>query len=186
MKNLNVTNAESRWRINLISQLIHWFKYTISLNSRRVVEVKIEMVQDAGYNKLMSNKMINPEALFDSRQFGFSQIVTTEGKKTVYMSGQVGWDENQQIVGPGDLGVQMAQAIRNIETGLKAAGATLADVVLLRLYIVASEIENSGVIKDVLKEFFPGDNPPASTWLYIHSLANEDFLIEVEPVAVLS
>ena len=133
----------------------------------------------------MANKMINPEALFDSRQFGFSQIVVTEGKQTIYMSGQVGWDGHQEIVGKGDLGKQMSQAIRNIETGLRAAGAKLEDVVLLRLYIVSSEFENSSVIKDVLKSFFPDNNPPATTWLYIQSLANEDFLIEVEPVAVV-
>lgn len=129
--------------------------------------------------------MLNPETIFDSRQFGFSQIVVTEGKKTIYMSGQIGWDENQVIVGPGDLGTQMTQALRNIETGLQLAGATLTDVVLLRIYVVRSEFENSGVIKDVLKTFFPGDSPPVSTWLFIDSLANKDFLIEIEPVAVV-
>ena len=37
----------------------------------------------------MPKEIINPPELFDSLQYGFSQIVTSSGGKTVYLSGQV-------------------------------------------------------------------------------------------------
>lgn len=42
----------------------------------------------------MAKTSLNPESLFDSRQLGFSQIVVAEGR-TIYWSGLVAWDENQ-------------------------------------------------------------------------------------------
>jgi len=63
----------------------------------------------------MPKEQINPPELFPSLQYGFSQIVTTTGGKTIYLSGQVAWDENEQIVGPNDLGSQIRQAIVEIE-----------------------------------------------------------------------
>ena len=68
----------------------------------------------------MPKEYLNPKELFPSLQYGFSQIVTSTGGKTVYLSGQVGWDEQQQIVGPGDLRAQTWQTFRNIETAMKA------------------------------------------------------------------
>lgn len=40
-------------------------------------------------------------------------------------------------------------------------------------------------IADGLKEFFPGDSPPATTWIGVSSLAVKEFLIEIEAIAVL-
>jgi enamine deaminase RidA (YjgF/YER057c/UK114 family) len=54
----------------------------------------------------MPKEYINPPQLFPSLQYGFSQIVSAIGGKTVYISGQVAWDEQQMIVGPGDLRTQ--------------------------------------------------------------------------------
>lgn len=133
----------------------------------------------------MSVEMINPKELFDSRQYGFSQIAIASGQKFIYLSGQVGWDKNQQVVGEGDLRAQTWQALENIRTGLTHAGATLANIVSMRIYIVYSEMKNSGAVTEGLLHFFPGDNPPPTTWIGVPGLANKDFLIEIEPVAVL-
>ncbi len=64
----------------------------------------------------MPKAYANPSTLFDSQQYGFSQIVTTREGMTVYLSGQVGWDAQQQIVGKDDLGKQTQWALHNIET----------------------------------------------------------------------
>jgi hypothetical protein len=51
----------------------------------------------------MSKTYLNPQALFSSQQYGFSQGVAALGKTTVYVSGQVGWNAIQQITDPADL-----------------------------------------------------------------------------------
>ena len=129
---------------------------------------------------------INPPSLFPSLQNGFSQIVTAQGGKTVYISGQTAWDANKQTVGGMDLGGQTRQALRNVRTAVEAVGGTMADVVSLRIYVVNYKPEDAGVVGEALREFFPADAPPTSTWLGVTSLAVRDFLIEVEAIAVVS
>lgn len=133
----------------------------------------------------MPKETLNPEELFPSRPYGFSQIVATRGGRTVYISGQVGWTADRKMTGAGDLREQTWQAMRNIETAVKAAGGTLSDVVSMRIYIVASQLSESYVISEALRTFFPGDEPPATTWIAVPALANEEFLVEIEPVAVI-
>jgi 2-iminobutanoate/2-iminopropanoate deaminase len=128
----------------------------------------------------MPKEYLNPKELFPSLQYGFSQIVVTQGGQTVYLSGQVAWDAEQQIVGVDDLGAQTRQTLRNIETAMKAAGGALTDVVSLRIYIVKEKLAEMHHISATLKEFFPEDQAPTTTWIGVHALANRDFLIEIE------
>lgn len=128
---------------------------------------------------------LNPDTLFPSIAIGFSQGVATQGGKTVYLSGQTAWDTNKQIVGGTDLGEQTRQALRNVRLGVETAGGSLADVVSLRIYIVNPKPGDMGLVGEALREFFPADKPPASTWIGVSSLAVEDFLIEIEAIAVI-
>lgn len=133
----------------------------------------------------MAKTAHNPDSLFDSRQYGFSQIVVAQGQQTVYFSGQVAWDENQNIVGAGDLAAQVSQTLRNVETAVTTAGGTLADIVALRIYIVHEWMGKTASVTAGLKQFFPGDHPPTATWIGVQSLARPEFLIEIEGTAVL-
>jgi 2-iminobutanoate/2-iminopropanoate deaminase len=132
----------------------------------------------------MTKHHLSPPTLFDSRQYGFSQVITTRGGTTVYIAGQVAWDETGAIVGAGDLRQQTWKAFENVAAAVAAAGGTLADVVSLRIYVVAAAMAERRVIREALLHFFP-DNPPTSTWIAVPALANEGFLVEVEPIAVL-
>lgn len=132
----------------------------------------------------MSKNSLNPDTLFNSLQYGFSQIVVTQGSRTVYFSGQVAWDENENIIGENDLRAQVWQSLRNVETAVTTAGATLNDIVALRLYIVQSWMDKTAPVSEGLKEFFP-DNPPATTWIGVYGLARPEFLIEIEGTAVI-
>lgn len=133
----------------------------------------------------MPKEHINPKTLFPSVQHGFSQIVASQGGKTVYISGQTAWDAEKRIVGGMNLGEQTRQALRNIRTAVEAAGATLADVVSVRVYVVNYKPADAGPVGEAFREFFPGECPPASTLIGVSSLAVEDFLIEIEAIAVV-
>lgn len=132
----------------------------------------------------MTKTTFNPDDLFDSVQFGFSQVVVAEGRRTVYFSGQVAWDAQMQIVGENDLRAQVWQSLRNVETAVTAAGATLNDIVALRIYIVQAWMDRTAPVSEGLKAFFP-DDPPATTWIGVVGLARPEFLVEIEGTAVV-
>jgi len=134
---------------------------------------------------MTSRSLIVPAGLFDSRQYGFAQVtvVPTPFGRAVHVSGQVAWDADQKIVGPGDIGRQLEQSLDNLAAALASAGATLDQVGALRLYIRQSHMSEGKAISAALKAAF-GDNPPCSTWIGVTSLADDDFLIEVEPSPV--
>jgi len=43
-------------------------------------------------------KYINPLTLFSGVEYGFSQAIATQGKTTIYLSGQVAWDVQKKVV----------------------------------------------------------------------------------------
>ena len=132
----------------------------------------------------MPKEHLNPPSLYPSEQYGFSQIVTATPGKMVFLSGQVAWDPQQELIGRDDLKAQAIHALRNVEKGLDAAGATLANVVSLRLYIVDYASQKAPQITEALKAVF-GEAPlPACTWIGVAALADEGFLIEIEATAV--
>src|SRR5262249_1357415 len=133
----------------------------------------------------MPKKYINPDSLFPSLGYGFSQIVAASGRTTIYISGQTAWDNNKQIVGGKDLAQQARQALRNVQTAIEAAGGTLADIVSLRIYLVDYKREQAETVGRALREFFPEERRPTSTWIGVSALAVPDFLIEIEATGVL-
>jgi 2-iminobutanoate/2-iminopropanoate deaminase len=132
----------------------------------------------------MPKEYINPDNLFPSLQYGFSQIVVATGKKMVFISGQTAWDEQKNIVGKDSVLEQARQAFRNLEKAMESTGGTLKDVVALRIYVVDYQAECGTAVGTALREVFSA-NPPASTWIGISALADPEFLIEIEATAVL-
>ena len=101
----------------------------------------------------------------------------------VYVSGQVAWDAEQKIVGAGDIGRQLEKSLENLAVALESVGASLDQVGAPRLYIKQSHMHEGEAISGALRAMF-GDNPPCSTWIGVSSLADDDFLVEVEPSPV--
>jgi len=68
---------------------------------------------------------------------------------------------------------------------IKAAGGTLENIVMLRIYKVNYQKEDGPIISQILKNNFGPENPPASTWVSVEGLANEGFMIEIEGQGVV-
>ena len=133
----------------------------------------------------MTKKCVHPDFLFESvKRWGFSQIVTSEGGKIVWLSGQTPWDVNEQPQGK-TRREQMSKCVANIKRAVEEVGGSLDDVVSLRLYMPNYKHSEWEEIAAGLKEGFPGPNPPATTWIGISSLA-ADFMIEIEAFAVIN
>ena len=133
----------------------------------------------------MSRSVHVPAGIFDSRPYGFAQvaIVPTPFGNAVHVSGQVAWDTDQNIVGAGDIGRQLEKSLENLAVALQSVGAKLDQVGALRLYIKQSHMHEGKVISGALKAMF-GDKPPCSTWIGVACLADDEFLVEVEPSPV--
>lgn len=133
----------------------------------------------------MPKTYLNPAELFQSQQYGFSQIVKVSGGTTVYFSGQVGWDEQQSLTGGGDLVAQTQRTFENLHKAVQVAGGQMRDIVSLRIYVVNYRREEGGIISECLLKFFPAEALPVTTWIGVQSLARPELLIEIEAVAVL-
>ena len=133
----------------------------------------------------MPKEYVNPNSLFPSLPYGFSQVVIATGRKMVFVSGQTAWDIRKNIVGGDSVLEQARQAFRNLEKAMDAAGGTLKDIVALRIYVVDYQAESGTAVGTALREFFSPENPPANTWIGVSALAVPEFLIEIEATAVL-
>jgi enamine deaminase RidA (YjgF/YER057c/UK114 family) len=134
----------------------------------------------------MSEKQfIQPSDTFDSKRFGFTQVVTSPPGKLVFVSGQVALDRDLKLVGGGDVAAQAEQALRNLGSSLRAAGASPSDITMLRAYIVDYRPEFGAQLAPHFERFFEG-RPPASTQIGVQALAAPGLLIEIEAIAVIA
>lgn len=134
----------------------------------------------------MTRLAINPDTLYASTPFGFSHAVEQQPGRTLHLAGQVAWDSQYTLVGAGDVIAQTRQALANLKLVLAAAGATPADVVRLRTYIVNHTPEKLGEICAEIAAFYGDAAPAANTVIGVQALALPDFLIEIEATAALA
>ncbi len=126
-------------------------------------------------------RFINPPTL--AAPPGYSHVVEVRGGRTVYVAGQVALDRRGDLVGAGDVAVQAHQVFENLHLALAAAGANFRHVVKLTTFVVdlATALPAFRAARDAVITA----PPPASTLVEVRRLFRDEFLIEVEAVAVL-
>ncbi|MGH2616127.1 MAG: RidA family protein [Thermomicrobiales bacterium] len=123
---------------------------------------------------------LNPDTM--PKPYGYSQIVEVTGGRTVYISGQVPLDENNDLVGLGDFEAQARQTFENVHRALEAVGLTFAHVVKVQMYL--TDMENLLALRTVRDEFVNTAQPPASTAVAVSALFRPDVLFELDVIAV--
>lgn len=126
---------------------------------------------------------IRPEFLWNKPHF--TNLITSEGGKTVHLSGLVAGTIEGELVGPGDLAVQMAYVYDTIGQSLELVGATPADVVRQRIFIVGLKPDQRPIIMKAMMDFFGGDQSATSTCVGVDALLLEGALVEIDVTAVI-
>lgn len=115
-----------------------------------------------------------------------SHIVEVGGPcRTVYLSGQVGFDGAGKLAGPpNDFRSQAVQAFENVKRALAEVGGTFDHVVKVTHFLVDVAAHYATTL-EVRNLYINLSNPPASTLVQVVRLARDGLLYELEAVAVL-
>ncbi|ANZ41883.1 enamine deaminase RidA [Lentzea guizhouensis] len=123
--------------------------------------------------------LVNPEGLPEIDIY--RQVAVASGR-TVYVAGQVAWDAEP------DLAKQVEQAYLNVHTALQGVGASFADLVRVRVYVV-------GWTPDMMPQLLEGIAGAAekagvkpvapATLIGVAALDVPEHLVEVEATAVI-
>jgi enamine deaminase RidA (YjgF/YER057c/UK114 family) len=126
-----------------------------------------------------SIRRMNPPTL--SKPTGYTHVVIATGGRTIYIAGQTAVDKNGNVVGPGDFRAQAKQVFENLRAALAAAGAQFGDTVKLNIYVL--DMTNAPALREARASYFPS-GPPAATLVEVKKLARDEFMLEIEAIAV--
>ncbi|HVB78036.1 MAG TPA: Rid family hydrolase [Candidatus Nitrosotalea sp.] len=130
----------------------------------------------------MDKRYLNPDGIW--KPAIYTQVITTRGGTTVHIAGQTAYDENGQVVAPGDLAAQIDKALSNVQVALRAAGADWTDVVKMVSYVVDYEPSHRALLAEVRNRYFTSP-PPATTLIGVQALAMPGLMYEVDVTAVI-
>ena len=113
---------------------------------------------------------------------GYSQAVTTEGGRTVWLAGQVAGEDSAGRSLAGDFDGQVRAVFARLGRTMEEAGGRLADMVTMTVFITDARYGDR--FTQLRCEIF-GDNFPASALITVAGLARPDLLVEVQGIAVI-
>jgi 2-iminobutanoate/2-iminopropanoate deaminase len=112
----------------------------------------------------------------------YAQAVKVSGAQTIlYIAGQVAYGDNGNAAHPGDFKAQARAALQALKSQVEAGGGTMRDIVKVNTYL--TDIRHRADYGPIREEFF-GGKMPAHTLVAVAALAQPEFLIEIEAIAV--
>lgn len=124
----------------------------------------------------------NPPAL--SQPTRYSHVAEVLGGRLVFISGQIAEDAKGNVIGKGDIRAQTRQVMMNLKAALEAVGGDWSNVVKMNTYLTDSS--NIQAFREVREEVLANVKPrPASTAIVMTKLFGNDYLVEIDAVAVV-
>jgi enamine deaminase RidA (YjgF/YER057c/UK114 family) len=122
---------------------------------------------------------INPDGL--STPQTYTHIV--KAGTLLFIAGQIGAKADGTIAGP-TMAAQLEQVLQNLQLALNSQGATFAHVAKITIFTTSIAEIRAPEAAAIRAKYF-GDHKPASTLVQIQQLANPDYKVEIEAIAVL-
>src|SRR5215467_8515012 len=132
----------------------------------------------------MEIRYLQPDGLVRSPAFSHGAVIPA-GAATVYIGGQNGVDEAGQVVASHDAAAQAVRAVDNVEIVLRAAGATLADVVVWTV-LMAAGAGVAAAYGAIASRLARAGAPPLVTAARVAGLAVPGALLEISAIAAVS
>jgi enamine deaminase RidA (YjgF/YER057c/UK114 family) len=138
----------------------------------------------------MARNIIKSKELWQTNlPYSYGTIV--KGGTLIFLAGAIAVDKEGKTVGRGDMKAQITQVVENIKIALKEAGATLRDVVNMRIY--TPDVDGIIALKDWRSQNFPelwgssaaSQEGPSSTLVGVTKLGYDAGLVEIEVIAHL-
>ncbi|HSF19162.1 MAG TPA: RidA family protein [Vicinamibacteria bacterium] len=121
---------------------------------------------------------INPEGM--TQPTAYHHVV--RAGNLLFIAGQVALDGEGTLVGADDMRAQVRQVLENLKTVLTSQNANFSNIVKINIF--TTDIDAFREAADVRGTYFQG-SPPASTLVQIERLAQPEFLVEIEAIAVV-
>lgn len=132
----------------------------------------------------MSFTFINPESLGAPRGYA-NGLLSEAGGRLLFISGQVAWDQQQQIVSA-DFVEQFDKALENLLTVVAAAGGAPDQIARLVIYVTtkAEYLAQSCAVGERYRARM-GKHFPAMVLVEVMSLLEDQAKVEIEGIAIL-
>jgi len=134
---------------------------------------------------MLERKNLNPQGLAIRRLGGhalYSHVVSIRAPRFIYISGQLSRNEAGEVVGRGDMRAQIEQVGKNLAACLRAADASLNDLVKTTTF--TTDIDLFFKFPDERAKAL-GPALPTSSTVEVRRLSDPDFLVEIEAVAAV-
>ncbi|HVB52943.1 MAG TPA: RidA family protein [Candidatus Acidoferrales bacterium] len=126
-----------------------------------------------------SKQLVRVPELFDSHNHNAYEQCIKAGP-LIFVAGQVGWDKERGIASL-EFGPQARQAFENIRLALQAAGAGLADLVAMTVFLTDARYGQEFL--EIRKEVLAGSFP-TSALITVDKLYDPRLLVEIQATAV--
>lgn len=128
-------------------------------------------------------RLVRSAVLSDVAEYAYAAIVES-GARLVFLAGACPLEEDGSVAAVGDYAGQAAKCVETLTEALRAAGATIEDVVSTRVLVASSRQSDLGAAWAVVRDAFGRHDVP-STLMGVTVLGYDDQLVEIEAVAAL-
>ena len=114
----------------------------------------------------------------------YHHVITTEPGRMIFLSGQVAFDSDRNIVGENDVVVQTHQTMRNLKAAVETGGGQISDILQITTHVVDYDPKQLDDITGTIAEFFEPKCLPTNTLVGVSSLSTPGLMIEIGGIAV--